>query len=319
MVVRGLVNNSVRTLRLLAQSSGNLRTISKVLARLSIRAARSAFDRDVAEPPGSRFAQPLGQSRVFEGNFYPRDIFEKYRELVDGATPTHAFLAVCSEATRLYLERHGELGEDSLQALLQVNVRNAGAHALVGNRLAINQIELHSSVIYPEGRLQAIVATNRELHSIEGAELTSIKLRSLYENLPAPLLAFLGRTANSENSFNYRIMEEGNLGMAELKGSGEPLYLLGARLEGFTSISPLYSGCGLMFTASTYCDRIGLTFTSDRDMMPDPEAMRACLDEAVDRLASYLSGKKRRKAPARRKARSKAKAGSKSKRRAKAA
>ncbi len=317
MVVRGLLNNSIRSLRLMMQSASNLRTLSKFAARLSIRAAHNAVEKEAPEGRGNRFVQPLSQSRVFDGNFYPRGIFDDYLELVEGATLTHAILSVCGEAMKRYLERHGELGESSLQALLEVNVRNAGAHALIGNRIAINQIELHSSVIYPEGRLQAIVATNRELHSIEGAELTSIKLRSLYENLPAPLLAFLGRTANSENSFNYRIMEEGNLGMAELKGSGEPLYLLGARLEGFTSISPLYSGCGLMFTASTYCDRIGLTFTSDRDMMPDPEAMRACLDEAVDRLASYLSGRKRRKAPARGKARSKA--GSKSKRRAKAA
>jgi hypothetical protein len=212
---------------------------------------------------------------------------------------------------RSYLEHHGELGEESLQALLQVNVRNAGAHALVGNRLAINQIDLHSAIIYPEGRLQAIVAANQELHSIEGAELTSIKLRSLYENLPAPLLAWLGRNANRESSFNRRILEEGNLGLAELDGAGDPLYLLGARLTGFTSISPLYSGCGLMFAASTYCDTVGLTFTSDRNMMPDPELMRECLDRAVAALQSYL--RKRKRPP------KKAKTAGKSRRRARAA
>ena len=48
-----------------------------------------------------------------------------------------------------------------------------------------------------------------------------------------------------------------------------------------------------MFSASSYADSIGLTFTSDRNMMPDPELMRACLDEAVTTLDSYLQGKKR--------------------------
>ncbi len=293
MVLRGLVNNSVRSLRLLLQSASNLRTLSRVAARLSIRAARQAVENEAVAESGNRFTQPLTQSRVFDGGFFPRKVFDDYLELVEGATLTHGILAVCGEAMRLYLERHGELGEESLQALLQVNVRNAGAHALVGNRLAINQIDLHSAIIYPEGRLQAIVAADPELHSIEGAELTSIRLRSLYENLPAPLLAWLGRNANRESSFNRRILEEGNLGLAELQGSREPLYLLGSRLSGFSSISPLYSGCGLMFAASTYCDTVGLTFTSDRNMMPDPEIMRECLDQAVASLRSYLRRRKR--------------------------
>ena len=211
--------------------------------------------------------------------------------LVPGATVTHAALAICSEATRLYLERHGELGEGDLTALLEVNVRNAGAHALVGNRIAINQVDLHTSIIYPEGRLQAIHTAQRELHSVENEELTSFRLRSLYENLPAPLLSWLGRNANRQGSLNHRILEGGNLGLAELRGSEQTLYLLGATLTGFTSISPLYSGCGLMFCASTYADTFGLTFTSDRDMMPDPESMRACLDQAVEDMEAYLKTK----------------------------
>ncbi len=293
MLLRGLFNNSVRSLRLLLQSASNLKTLSKIVTRLSIHAAQSVVEGDSADNGGTRFNQPLTQARVFEGSFYPRKLFEDYAGLVVDATVTHAILSVCGEAMRLYLERHGELGDNSLNALLEVNVRNAGAHALVGNRIAINQIELHTPIIYPEGRLQAICAANRELHSIEDAELTSFRLRSLYENLPAPLLAWLGRNANSENSLNHRVLEGGNLGMAELRGPNEDLFLLGARLSGFTSILPLYSGCGLMFAASTYCDTIGLTFTSDRNMMPDPEIMRQCLDQAVDQLQAYLKKRKR--------------------------
>jgi WS/DGAT/MGAT family acyltransferase len=295
MLVRGVFNNSVRSLRLLLQSASNLRTLSKILTRVSIRMAQQAIEGEDVHRSSARFAAPLGTARVFEGGFYPKKLMEDYIRLVPGASITHAALAICGEAMRLYLEKHGELGEDSLAALLEVNVRNAGAHALVGNRIAINQVELHSSIVYPEGRLQAIYNTHRELHSVENEELTSFRLRSLYENLPAPLLSWLGRNANRQGSLNHRILEGGNLGLAELRGSEEPLYLLGAELRGFTSISPLYSGCGLMFCASTYADTFGLAFTSDRDMMPDPELMRSCLDQAVDGVERYL---KRRKKPA---------------------
>ena len=292
MVLRGLLNNSVRSVRLAVQSASNFRTLSKILTRLSIRAAHNAVDTDAPGNALSRFAQPLTSSRVFEGSFYPRKLFDDYLQKVPGATLSHAVLAICGEAMRRYLEGHGEMGDDSLQALLEVNVRNAGAHALVGNRIAINQIELHTPIIFPIGRLQAIFTANRELQSIENAEFTSFRLRSLYENLPAPLLAWLGKMSNRKNSPYRAVMTEGNLGLAELQGSDKPLYFLGATLHGFTGISPLYSGCGLMFSASTHADNVGLTFTSDRNMLPDPEVMRACLDETIADVASYLKSLK---------------------------
>ncbi len=316
MVVRGLFNNSVRSLRLFLQSASNLRTLSKILTRLSIRAAQRAVEGQDGDRTSARFSAPLGSARVFEGAFYPRRLVDDYASLVPGASVSHVALAICGEAMRLYLEKHGELEDESLTALLEVNVRNAGAHALVGNRIAINQVDLHASIIYPEGRLQAIYTAHRELHSVENEELTSFKLRSLYENLPAPLLSWLGRNANRQGSLNQRILEGGNLGLAELQGSDSPLYLLGAELRGFTSISPLYSGCGLMFCASTYADQFGLTFTSDRDMMPDPEFMRRCLDEAVRGVESYLKRRIRRDKP---KTTGRKRAGAKKPRRAKSA
>ena len=301
MVLRGLLNNSVRSLRLTLQSASNFRTLTKVLTRLSIKLAQNMAEGDAARDAPSRFAQPLSSARVFEGAFYPRALFDKYLDSVPGATLTHALLAVCGEAMRRYLDRHGEMNEPSLQALLEVNVRNAGAHALIGNRIAINQIELHIPVTYPVGRLQAIYTAKKELQSIENAELTSFRLRSLYENVPAPLLAWMGKLSNQKNSVNRAVMTGGNLGLAELQGADKPLYLLGARLHGFTSISPLYSGCGLMFSASTYADTVGLTFTSDREMMPDPETMRECLDEAIAEIAKLKSSRPKR-APKKQKA-----------------
>lgn len=287
MILRGVLNNSVRSLRLAFQSASNFRTLSKIATRLSIRLAQSAVHENISGPP-TRFSQPLSTARVFEGAFYPLAIFEKYLAEVPGATLSHAVLAICGETMRRYLDRHDEMGDFSLEALLEVNVRNAGAHALVGNRIAINQIDLHTPIIFPIGRLQAIYTANRQLQSLENAELTTIRLRSLYENVPAPLLAWLGKMANSKRSLNRAVMSSGSLGLAELQGSDKPLYLLGARLHGFTGIPPLYSGCGLMFSASYYSDKVGLTFTSDRGMMPDPELMRECLDETIAGLASYL-------------------------------
>ena len=289
MVALGMVNNTLRTTRLAVQLVSNWSTLGRIAAGLVLRMARKAVDGEsVMGTPTTRFAAPLTQSRVFEGGFYPRKLLESYAAEVPGATVSHAVLAICGEAMQSYLRGHGELGEEPLQAMLAVNVRNAGAHALIGNNIAVTQVALHTDLDFPIQRLQAICATHPELNNVEEDELTSFKLRSLYENLPAPLLAWLGKTANMENSLHRGVLSAGNCGISEMTGSDKPLYLLGARLIGFTGIQPLFSGCGLMFTSSTYCDRVGLTFVSDKTKLPDPLVMRRCLDEAVAKVERYL-------------------------------
>lgn len=293
MVAMGLVNNTLRSTRLAVQLVTNWSTLGRIAAGLAIRLARKAVDGEsISGTPSTRFAAPLSQTRVFEGGFYSRSLIESYAAEVPGATTSHAILAICGEAMRAYLQGLGELGEEPLLAMLSVNVRNAGAHALIGNHIALTQISLHTDLDYPVQRLQAICATHPELNNIEMDELTSFRLRSLYENLPAPLMAWLGKTANSENSVQRGMLAAGNCGVSEMSGSDKPLYLMGARLIGFTGIPPLFSGCGLMFTASTYCDRIGLTFVSDKTKVPDPRIMRYCLDEAVARVEAALRGNK---------------------------
>ncbi len=187
MLARGVINNSFKTIRLCYQSVVNFRTVSKIMTRMSIRLAhRLVSGETLSGNPETRFGGQLTASRVFEGGFYSRTILDDYVSQISGATPTHAIAAICGEAMRLYLKAHDELTETSLSALLEVNVRNAGAHALAGNRIAIRQILLNTDIEYPLSRLQAIVATNQTLHSMEETELTSFKLRSLYENIPAP-------------------------------------------------------------------------------------------------------------------------------------
>ena len=74
-------------------------------------------------------------------------------------------------------------------------------------------------------------------------------------------------------------------GISILTGVDQPLYFLGAKLSGLTSVSPLYKGCGLMYCASMIGDKIAISFTSGRDILPDPQKLVACLDEAMGMLS----------------------------------
>mgnify|MGYP000843999597 CR=1 FL=1 len=288
MLAQAVVNNSLRTFGLVRESIVNYRTVSKLVARLGVRMLGKVVDgEDSSAVPDNRFGGQLGSARVFEGIFVDRRPFDQFAARVPGATLMHVLMLVCGEALRLYLHRHGDPSAGSpLFGLRQVNLRNAGAHALVGNRIAIEQIELYSTIPNLVERLLAIVGSRGERDDGEDSEQRGLKLRALYEHLPAPLLALLGRYSNGRGSLARQVMRDGNLGFAELSGPRRPLYLLSARLYAFASISPLYSGCGLMFSAATYCDRIGLTFTSDRGMMADPVLMRHCLADAVKGIST---------------------------------
>lgn len=291
MLRRSAVNNTVKSLRLYWQTLTHLQTVSKIVTGLAVRSAQRRFQ-DSDAPVRGRFVGPLSSSRVFDGHLYPAGAFQSYVDSVSGATLRHAVSAVCGEALRLYLEAHGELQDETeLGAWMETSIRNPGAHALAGNRIALKRIDLYTNIRHPVERLLAIVATHTELDSDSEGALTSFKLRSLYENVPAPALAMLGKYVNRTGSLGHRLMGSADCGISVLHGSESALYMLGAKLRGFTSISPLYTGCGLIFTVSTYRDLVGISFTSDRAMMPDPEFMQECLAQAVTQLDSIKPGR----------------------------
>lgn len=48
-----------------------------------------------------------------------------------------------------------------------------------------------------------------------------------------------------------------------------------------------------MFSTSSYCDRMGITFVSDSSMIPDSRVLRRHLDEAVKKVEQYLLEKEK--------------------------
>lgn len=296
MLAQAAVNNSLRSLRLLQQSLVNYRQVSRLAGRLSVRVLSSLFAGEtLSGVPATRFGGKLTTARVFYGAMYQRQQFDQLAARVPGATLAQVLMLVCGEALRLYIERVDQLRDVPLSALLQVDVRNAGAHALLGNRIAIEQIDLFSSIHDLTERLHAMVGSHGEYDDEHKLEQRGFKLRAMYENVPAPLLALLGRNSNRGGSLARQLMHGGNFGFAELAGSDVPLYLLGARLHAFTTISPLFSGCGLMFSACTYGESVSLSFTSDRDMLPDPKTLHECIDEVVELITEEVHSRSRKR------------------------
>ena len=140
----------------------------KILTRLSIRMAQEHGQRQ--RHPGSvqPLCRTLSSARVFEGAFYPRAIFDNYLRRVPGASPpTRCWRSAARPCGATW---NGTKVRGFLIAGPAGGERaQRRAHALIGNRIAINQIELHIPGHLSGGRVtghlrrQPRTAVHREL------------------------------------------------------------------------------------------------------------------------------------------------------------
>jgi hypothetical protein len=75
------------------------------------------------------------------------------------------------------------------------------------------------------------------------------------------------------------------IGLTNVPGPAEPLYLDGARLVRSLGCTFLTNGEGLIVLVSTYCDEVTIQFVSTPEMMPDPDFFKECLRKAYEELA----------------------------------
>ncbi len=279
IVAQMVAGNLVRGLKFSMQTLAYRRLLSQQLLKLGAQAVSRWRTADDAP---TRFATPPGAARVFDGRFYQRSVFDRFIALVPGATIQHALAVICGEATRLYLADKDEQQVPALSAQLQINFRNAGAHALSGNKMALQRIELYTGVENLVERLYAIVGSNVPARETE-LEATSHMIRSVYENMPAPVLAGIGRWSSREL---LSLEAGGSCGISTLLGPAQAAYFLGAKLKGLLSVSALYKGCGLMYSASQYQDQVAISMTSGRNILPDHDRLMACLDQTMEIIAA---------------------------------
>jgi diacylglycerol O-acyltransferase len=74
--------------------------------------------------------------------------------------------------------------------------------------------------------------------------------------------------------------------IAHVPGPARPVYLHGARLSYCSAILPICDGMGLVFAVTAYDDRIVVSPTSCRELIPDPQAFTQCLR---DSFQEYLT------------------------------
>jgi diacylglycerol O-acyltransferase len=84
--------------------------------------------------------------------------------------------------------------------------------------------------------------------------------------------------------------------VSNVPGPQQPLYLAGAKVHMMMGLGPLLDMMGLFHGVISGSGKITINFVSCRELLPDPENYKACLQGAYDELeAATIRKPKRRK------------------------
>jgi WS/DGAT/MGAT family acyltransferase len=209
---------------------------------------------------------------------------KRIKDLIEGATINDVVLAICSGALRQYLEHHGELPDDPLVAIAPVNARSGRREAETpGNKLSAMSVALPTNVADPLERLQIVRNTTRQTKAAK-AGISARLMTDLTRHVPAATMAGVARLVTS-GRFTSKLC---NLFISNVPGPQQALYMNGAKLLHTFGMAPLVDGMGLFIATPSYNGEMTFSIISAREIMPDIEFFRACLDSSFDELLKVV-------------------------------
>jgi WS/DGAT/MGAT family acyltransferase len=233
-------------------------------------------------PPKTRFNAKVSSHRVFDGVPFPLKDVRAIKEAVPGATVNDAILAIIGGGLRIYLNDKGELPEANLTAMAPISVRQENEKAALGNLVSAMVVSLGTHIADPLERLAHIHAD-----AVNSKGLTNaVGARTLtdYSQLIPSGLAGLGARLYTRLGVANATAPVFNVVATNVPGSRVPLYFAGAKMVKMYGLGPIFDSMGLINTIYSYVDEIAISFTCDRDMMPDPDAYAAALRQSFTEL-----------------------------------
>jgi diacylglycerol O-acyltransferase / wax synthase len=191
-------------------------------------------------------------------------------------------VAVVGGALRKYLQSKGELPANSLIAGAPVNVRSEQNTEFSGNQVSLMRINMATDIADPVEQLQAIHDSAQQSKTFSNAMGASVMM-NITEILLPQVLGWGFRAVTLAASRTARPMPC-HVVISNVPGPQVPLYLAGARMHLILGMGPLLDMMGLFHAVLSGAGRITINFLSCREMMPDPQFYKACLQDAYEEL-----------------------------------
>lgn len=232
--------------------------------------------------PKTRFNGKVGPHRVFDAVPLPLADVRAIKDAVPGATVNDAILAIVGGGLRHYLQAKGELPADSMTAMAPISVRAEGEKAALGNLVSAMVVPLGTHIGDPLERLKYVhgeTVNSKAMTNAVGART----LTDTSQFMPAGLSGIAARLYTRLGAANAHAPVF-NTVVTNVPGSRVPLYFAGAKMVAMYGLGPIFDSMGLINPIYSYVDTIAISFTCDRDMMPDPALYAEGLKRSFEEL-----------------------------------
>lgn len=288
MLVRGgaqTVLRPVKSARLILRGVGAIPGTVKPFVRPAKDAPR------LGSTVATRFNRPVSPHRVWDFVTFDLADVKAVKNAVPEVTVNDVAVTVVSGALRRYLEGADELPESTLNAIMPISTRptstQTGGSAPPdvsggggGNRFVMSVIPIGTHVADPLERIELVKRSTEQAKNYGTGMLDLVQSSEL---LPGALIGTVQRALARTISTRGRALGAHVL-ITNVPGPRIPMYFAGAKAVSYSGMAPVTDSMGLIVAIGGYCDDFSITFTCDRDMMPDPSRFAECLRSEFDAL-----------------------------------
>jgi WS/DGAT/MGAT family acyltransferase len=236
----------------------------------SILGARAAHRASEAPPrrqwPVTRFNTPFRGPRISDCVTFDLDEVLELKGRVPGVTVNDLMLSVIGESTLRYLASQDESPTASLSALVPISTR-AMQRSTAANQFVPMIIDLQTTDADLPTRVRRISAeTSREKKRIAD-EMTEAPV-AVVDVMPAPLLRLLGHLTRRPSK-KAPVSPAFNIVVTNVNGMQMRRTIFGLDVVGGFAVQTVATGASLAHVVSNRNQKIALSITADRAVMPD--------------------------------------------------
>ena len=185
-----------------------------------------------------------------------------------GVRLNDAFLAGATAGLRRYHEHHAQHVDD-LRVTMPVSIRKDG-DPIGGNRITLMRFKVPVGLVDPGERMRETRDRCEPMKADRSLPFTDL-LAGVLNLLPR---AYVGG-----------MLKHIDFLASNVPGVPVPLYLSGARVEGFYAFGPTI-GAALNITLMSYCGTCFVALNIDTGAVPDPEVLMDCMRDGFDEVLS---------------------------------
>lgn len=270
------VKQPVRFAKTLANTVPGVARLGKEIAggEISLKNAKMA--------PQTKLNGKVSSHRVWDGVVFQLSDIRAIKEKLEGATINDVILTIIGGGLRKYLQKHDDLPDQTLSAMAPISVRAEGEKDALGNLVSAMVVPLGTDIENPAERLRFIHKETQNSKAMTNA-VGARTLTDYSQFMPAALAGLAARlyTRLGVSNLHSPVF---NVVATNVPGPRVPLYFAGAKMVRMMGTGPVFDGMGMINAIYSYGAEIAISFTADRDMVPDPAAYAAALQEAFDEL-----------------------------------